>query len=180
MASIEATNSLMAAMNGLQLTTLANQLRQLQEFQNSFGALEMMTQTSRQREERGGTGGAVLASLGGFLGGGFGLASLISGIADLFGGDEAPSLPALVRYSRPASIRAEAGISGDSNGQVFAVDSAQGGLPRAMTALASPQITVQVQTLDSRSFLDHSQEIAMAVRQAMLETSVLRDVIREV
>jgi hypothetical protein len=41
------------------------------------------------------------------------------------------------------------------------------------------QITVQVQAMDSQSFLDHSNDIALAVRQAMLETSVLNDVIRE-
>jgi hypothetical protein len=34
--------------------------------------------------------------------------------------------------------------------------------------------------MDSQSFLDHSQDIALAVRQAMLETTVLNDVIREV
>jgi hypothetical protein len=33
--------------------------------------------------------------------------------------------------------------------------------------------------MDSRSFLDHSGDIAMAVRQAMLESSVLNDVVRE-
>jgi hypothetical protein len=60
------------------------------------------------------------------------------------------------------------------------VDSAQGGSPRAMTSAPAAQITVQVQAMDSRSFLDHSQDIALAVRQAMLETTVLNDVIREV
>ena len=44
---------------------------------------------------------------------------------------------------------------------------------------APAQITVQVQAMDSQSFLDHSADIAMAVRQAMLESSVLNDVIRE-
>ena len=43
----------------------------------------------------------------------------------------------------------------------------------------STQITVQVQAMDSQSFLDHSNDIALAVRQAMLESSVLNDVIRE-
>jgi len=36
-----------------------------------------------------------------------------------------------------------------------------------------------VQAMDSKSFLDHSADIAMAVRQAMLESSVLNDVVRE-
>ena len=44
----------------------------------------------------------------------------------------------------------------------------------------STQITVQVQAMDSQSFLDHSDDIAQAVRQAMLQSSVLNDVIREV
>jgi hypothetical protein len=39
---------------------------------------------------------------------------------------------------------------------------------------------VQVQAMDSQSFLDHSDDIAQAVRQAMLQSSVLNDVIREV
>ena len=33
------------------------------------------------------------------------------------------------------------------------------------------QITVQVQAMDSQSFLDHSNDIALAVRQAMLEST---------
>jgi hypothetical protein len=32
--------------------------------------------------------------------------------------------------------------------------------------------------MDSQSFLDHSTDIAMAVRQAMLESNVLNDVIQ--
>jgi len=68
------------------------------------------------------------------------------------------------------------------------VDKPQGGLPRAAPgggqtvgqSVAKAQITVQVQTMDSQSFLDHSADIAQAVRQAMLESSVLNDVVREV
>ena len=44
----------------------------------------------------------------------------------------------------------------------------------------SGQMIVQVQAMDSQSFLDHSDDIAQAVRQAMLQSSVLNDVIREV
>jgi hypothetical protein len=39
---------------------------------------------------------------------------------------------------------------------------------------------VQVQALDSQSFLDHSDDIAAAVRQAMLTSTTLNDVIRSV
>ena len=79
----------------------------------------------------------------------------------------------------PLPINLDAGFS-EAGGGAFGVDAAQGGSPRAMSSAPAPQITVQVQAMDSRSFLDHSQEIAMAVRQAMLETTVLNDVIREV
>jgi len=44
---------------------------------------------------------------------------------------------------------------------------------------AATQITVQVQAMDSRSFLDHSEEIAQAVRQAMLNSHGINDVITE-
>ena len=51
----------------------------------------------------------------------------------------------------------------------FGVDYGEGGSAAAATAAsASQQITVQVQAMDSQSFLDHSNDIAVAVRQAML------------
>jgi len=40
-------------------------------------------------------------------------------------------------------------------------------------------VTVQVQAMDSRSFLDHSAEIARAVREAMLNMHSLNDVVSE-
>jgi hypothetical protein len=40
-------------------------------------------------------------------------------------------------------------------------------------------ILVQVQAMDSQSFMDHSQEIAQAVRQAMLNLNSLNDVIAD-
>jgi hypothetical protein len=110
------------------------------------------------------------------LGSGLGLSPLISGILKLFGGDDSPTTAAApVRFALPSSVSVNAGVSSSANGP-FAVDSAQGGQPRAVT---SQQVTVQVNALDSQSFLDHSNDIALAVRQAMLESSVLSDVVRE-
>jgi hypothetical protein len=40
-------------------------------------------------------------------------------------------------------------------------------------------INVNVQAMDSRSFLDHSQEIARAVREAMLNLNAINDVVAE-
>ncbi len=44
---------------------------------------------------------------------------------------------------------------------------------------AGPQITIQVQAMDSRSFLDHSHDIAQAVREAMLNLHALNDVVND-
>jgi hypothetical protein len=40
-------------------------------------------------------------------------------------------------------------------------------------------IQVNVQAMDARSFLDHSTEIAEAVRQAMLNSSPINDVVND-
>ncbi len=56
------------------------------------------------------------------------------------------------------------------------------GTPRQITqasAAAGPNITVHVQAMDSRSFLDNSDQIASAVREAMLNSHALNDVIGE-
>ena len=49
----------------------------------------------------------------------------------------------------------------------------------SQTPSAAPQITIQVQAMDSRSFLDHSQDIAQAVREAMLNMHSLNDVVSD-
>ena len=78
---------------------------------------------------------------------------------------------------RPSPIHLDAGFSDAGGGAPFAVDAAQGGAPRPV---AQTNVTVTVQAMDSQSFLDRSHDIAMAIRRAMLETTVLNDVIREV
>lgn len=115
------------------------------------------------------------------LGFGLGLSPLISGLVSLFGGGGQSQASPLVPYVAPPSVNATAGISASASG-AFGVDTADGGLPRPQpsSSTSSTQITVQVQAMDSQSFLDHSNDIAMAVRQAMLESTTLNDVIREV
>jgi hypothetical protein len=56
--------------------------------------------------------------------------------------------------------------------------------PSAAPVAAAPawpasQITVNVQAMDSQSFLDHSSEIAQAVRNAMLNMSSINDVVSD-
>jgi len=111
---------------------------------------------------------------------GLGLSPVISSITSLFTGSGGNSAPApLVKFSLPSALSLNAGMSEADPGWAFGVSQSQGGQPRPNSTGTSTQITVQVQALDSQSFLDHRSDIAMAVRQAMLESSVLNDVIRE-
>ena len=179
-----------------QLTSIADELQQLKAINDALAAERNAALSSTATQSSGtqsgsSLGSALTSTLGTFGGllGGFGLAPLVSGLAGLFGGDSSP-VPALSSYIPPAAINLSAGVSDAGGGGVFAVDSAQGGLPRPMTnanasassssSNGSQQVTIQVQAMDSKSFMDHSQDIANAVRQAMLETTVLNDVIREV
>lgn len=115
---------------------------------------------------------------------------LISTIVNLFSGGSDPAPPPpLVKYAMPAPIHIAAANSHDGSGLQL-LDYGQGGEARAFgptapanpaqpASAASPQITVNVQAMDSQSFMDHSQEIAQAVREAMLNMHSLNDVVSE-
>jgi len=125
-------------------------------------------------------GGGVLPAVSSVFTSGLGLAPLISGLFGLFGGgDEQP--PPLVKYTMPERIYFRGAETATG---IRSADYDQMGLPRAYPgaapAQAAPQITVNVQAMDSQSFLDHSTEIAQAVRQAMLNLSPLNDVVTDV
>jgi hypothetical protein len=165
------------------MTSLADQLQQQQTINDALMQQTLAVMVQPANGVSGGSGddsilGTIGSSLGGVLGGGLGLAPLISGIAGLFGGGDSSAPAALPAYMAPLPIHLDAGFS--EGGGAFGVDAAQGGAPRAKTNSSSTQITVQVQAMDSQSFLDHSGDIALAVRQAMLQSGVLNDVIREV
>ena len=155
------------------IAELAEQLRRL--------PADRETSSAPVRSSGSGSGPSLGNTLLDVFGSGLGLSPLISGIASLFGGGGDSANPApLARFALPPAIQVNAGVS-ENGGPAFAVDYPQGGIFRPVSWPAQPaaQITVQVQAMDSRSFLDHSSEIAMAVRQAMLESSVLNDVVRE-
>jgi hypothetical protein len=71
------------------------------------------------------------------------------------------------------------GGSGSAGGPIPVIGdggSSVGGLGGSPPA---PQITVNVQAMDARSFLDRSNDIAAAVREAMLNMSSINDVVSE-
>ncbi|MCZ2075103.1 MAG: hypothetical protein LC130_08895 [Bryobacterales bacterium] len=147
------------------------------------------------------SGGAknTLSTIGkfasGILGSGLGLLPAFSAISKLFGGGSEESQPALVTYSAPPSLHIDAvnpsgaartdgwlGLGSGSTERRNTATSASTTLepsPTELKAAASPQITIQVQAMDSRSFMDHSGDIARAVREAMLNMHALNDVVTD-
>jgi len=133
-------------------------------------------------------GGITLGSVAStVLKSGFGLAPLIGGLVNLFsgGGDETPA--PLVKYALPPAIDFQAA---QSNGRVTDLDYDQAGMARTSAERAggsasingsgaAAQITVNVQAMDARSFLDRSSDIALAVRDAMLNLNAINDVVNE-
>jgi hypothetical protein len=78
----------------------------------------------------------------------------------------------------PSSVNVETAtnqpVTGIGQGQI----SGQTGRGQTSAALQQP-IQVQVSAMDSQSFLDHSSDIANAVRRALLDSHPLSDVIAE-
>jgi hypothetical protein len=169
-----------------QLTTITSQLEQLQTInQSQMAIIEANTSALGANTSSKGSGASTAGSVGNtlldVLGLGSGLGPLISGLVSLFGGGAGSPTTAVTPYIQPLPVNLQAGFSGASAGGASGVDYGEGGQPRQTTAGAvQQQITVQVQAMDSQSFLDRSNDIAAAVRKAMLETSTLNDVIREV
>jgi hypothetical protein len=121
-----------------------------------------------------GTVGSIASQV---LGGGLGLVPLISGIVSLFGGGSSSAPLPLPMYTAPGSLGLEGDVTRSSG--TTAWTASQGSQSWTPTAATAPQITVQVKAMDSRSFLDHSQDIARAVREAMLNSHALNDVVND-
>jgi hypothetical protein len=165
-----------------QLTALATQITSLTSIQQSqICALENNTQAVTQNTSKASGGSSVGSTVesvaSSFLGGGLSsLSPLIGGLLSLFSGG-GQTLAAPSPFMLPAPVQSEAGVTASAPGQVAPVSYSDSGQPRAQSAGAPAQITIQVNAMDSQSFLDHSDEIANAVKQAILNSSSLNDVI---
>jgi hypothetical protein len=144
--------------------------------QDNTQALSQNTATKGSGSSVGSTVGSIASSL---FGGG--LSPILSGLIGLFsGGGSSQTTTVLPRFQLPAPVQYQAGLSGASGGSgVQPVDQGQGGQVRTQSANPAPQINIQVNALDSQSFLDHSDEIAQAVKAAMLSSSSLNDIIAD-
>jgi hypothetical protein len=169
-----------------QLTSLATQITSLTSSQQEqVSALQDNTQAVTQNTTSKASGGSSVASTvesaaSSFLGGGLSSVSpLLGGLLSLFGGGGGQTLAVPAPFMLPAPVQSQAGLTSSAPGQVVPVSYSETGQPRAQSSSASQQITVQVNAMDSQSFMDHSDDIAMAVKQAILNSSSLNDVISE-
>jgi len=181
-------------------SALAAASRQIDALRSANQALAEVVQNNTQAvtqnsaAQSGGKGvastvGSVASTL---FGSGLGLIPLVTSLAHLFGGENSELAPALLPYTAPAPLRLDLGDTAQANTGIagFApVVYGQNGLPRlarddgearSSGPVAGPQISIQVNALDSRSFMDHSYEIAQAVRQAMLNSHSLNDVVNDI
>ncbi|MGA2195034.1 MAG: hypothetical protein ABSH40_07160 [Bryobacteraceae bacterium] len=122
---------------------------------------------------------------------GLGLIPLVTGLIGLFtGGDSTPA--PLTKYAMPDKIDFEGADAGSGTSDM---DYDQMGTPRTYDASSDPPpgttsapvsspaaaapLTGNVQAMDSQWFMDHSSDIAQAVRNAMLNLSSINDVVND-
>jgi hypothetical protein len=117
---------------------------------------------------------------------GLGLVPLIGGLIGLFSGGGSNSPPLLTKYVMPETLDFQAA---DNGGSMTGVSYDQMGMPRvsdagavdastATTARPAP-MAANEETMDARWFMDHSADIAAAVRNAMLNLNSINDVVSE-
>ena len=167
-----------------QLTSLATQITSLTSVQQEqISALQDNTQAVTQNTTKASSGSSVASTVesaaSSFLGGGLSsLSPLLGGLLSLFGGG-GQTLAVPAPFMLPAPIQSEAGLTSSVPGQAEPVSYGATGQARAQSSSAPSQVTIQVNAMDSQSFLDHSDDIAMAVKQAILNSSSLNDVISD-
>ena len=185
-------------------TSLSTTVNQIGELQGSASTPQEASSSSASAASTSGSGGSTAESIiSTVLESGLGMVPLVVGLLGLFegGGTAAPTLE---KYAMPERQYFE---GADTGSDVSDADYDQMGMPRtysaAPTGSSAPasgtastggtaggsgvpsgpsgggaaQITVNVQAMDSQSFLDHSNEIAQAVRAAMLNSSSINDVV---
>ena len=168
----EEMSSLTAQLGGL----ASAQQTQLSATQENTQALQQNTVSKSGGASVADTLGTVTSSL---LGSGSILSPIVSGFMNLFSSKDGDVKAENAPFMLPAPVRYDGGLAGGSPGQVLPVSYGDAGQPRAQTTTSPTQVTVQVNAMDSQSFLDHRDEIAQAVRQALLSSNSLSDVILE-
>ncbi len=109
------------------------------------------------------------------------LSPVAKGLLGLFGGGGSPAPAPLPVYLPPPPVSISGVVHGANQGPSTAPaanGAATGGSASAVQS-AAPQITVNINAMDSQSFLDRSNDIASAVRLAMLNLHPINDVVAD-
>jgi hypothetical protein len=167
-----------------QVSALTSQITTLNSTQQShIGVIQDNTQAITQNTSAKSSGSSVGSTVGNLasslLGGGLSLSPLISGLISLFGGGGSQTTIVPAPFRLPPPVQADAGLTAGSPGQAVPVSYGAGGQPRPQASSPAQQVNIQVSAMDSKSFLDHSDEIASAVKQALLSSNSLSDVISD-
>lgn len=169
---------------GEQVATLSKQLIELRTVQQTnIDSVLKNTQALVQNTVAKSTGSSGVNTAGNLLssifGSSFGLSPIVKGLIGLLGGSSTKTVQPLVPFTLPPAVQYEGGYSASSRGQIVPVDYGQSGGARTSSPAQAPNVQIQVNAMDSRSFLDHSDDIARAVREAMLHSNSLNDVISD-
>ena len=115
------------------------------------------------------------------IGSTLGLSPVIKGLAKLFSGSGEAEAPAtLPSFTLPPALRIDSGLDSQTQSlrSVSYGQSNEARLP--LTPRVTPAtIQVNINAIDSQSFMDHSGDIARAVKEAMLHAHSLNDVVQE-
>jgi hypothetical protein len=98
----------------------------------------------------------------------------LGGILRLFGGGSEKAPRELTAAQRPGPARYELGIGGGESNYFF-IDRDASGAPRAAGPTVAPTVVVQVEAMDSRSFMERTPEIAEALKRALLESEGMQN-----
>mgnify|MGYP001346183237 CR=1 FL=1 len=119
---------------------------------------------------------AATAGAGGWQGLVSNLNPILGGILRLFGGGGEEPVVSLPMAARPTTARYDMGFAGGDSGYFYMDRDAAGGL-RTVRPSNQPAVVVQVEAMDSRSFLERTPEIAEALRRALLESEGMQSVL---
>lgn len=164
------------------LAEAASEIARLREvYQQQADLISANTQALQTSQSGSGksTASVIGSTASHALGGGLGLFSpLVSGLLSLFGRNS-PQPTALPVYTPPPSVGIDAVLRGAQQGTAPTTASSTASVTAPQQPSYSPQITVNVSAMDSRSFMDRSSDIANAVREAMLNNHPINGVISD-
>jgi len=103
---------------------------------------------------------------------------LLGGLLELFGGNDAAPEIVLPKAERAERRNYVLGFEGE-DGRLVQIDRDEQGRVRNAAQPAGTSIVVNVEAMDSRSFLDRTPEIAEAVKRALLESDGLKSLMDE-